>query len=279
VKTTENPFTFRKALVVSITKETPETSTYRVKLGGDYTASPGQFNMIYVYGLGEVPVSISSPILPRGVYTLVDHTIRLAGAVTRAILLNVGAGSVIGVRGPYGRGWPLREIEGRDVVIIAGGIGLAPLRPVIKLIQTSREKYGRVNILYGAKRPEYLLYKYELEDYATMQNTMLLLSSDTPTEGWRHYVGFVTELVKHVDVNSRSAAALVCGPEAMMRAAIKNLVSRGFSKENIYVSMERRMRCGVGVCGTCQLGHFFVCRDGPVFRYSDIEEYFWIEGI
>ena len=279
MEATENPFIFKKGLVVSVTRETPDTNTYIVKLGEDYTANPGQFNMIYVYGLGEVPVSLSSIPALRGAYTFVDHTIRLVGAVTRAILLRVGVGSVIGVRGPYGRGWPLREIEGRDVVIIAGGIGLAPLRPVIKLIETSREKYGRVNILYGAKRPEYLLYKYELEEYAAMRDTLLLLSSDTPTEGWRHHVGFVTELVKYVDVDARSAVALVCGPEAMMRVAVKNLVSRGFSKENIYVSMERRMRCGVGVCGTCQLGHFFMCREGPVFRYSDIEEYFWVEGI
>jgi len=274
-----NPFEFKKALVVSVTCETPDTNTYTVKLSGEYIAKPGQFNMIYVYGLGEIPVSISSLPLRRGAYTQIDHTIRAIGAVTRAIFLRVGAGSIIGVRGPYGVGWPLIEAEGKDLVIIAGGVGLAPLRPVIQYIEANREKYGRVNILYGAKKPEFLLYKYEYEKYSSIPNSKLLLSSDTPSEGWRHYVGFVTELIKYIDVNVENAVVFLCGPEAMMRSAVKNLITRGFGKSNIYVSMERRMRCGVGLCGTCQFGHFFVCKDGPVFSYSDIEEYFWVEGL
>jgi len=275
----ENPFTVKRGLVVSVVKETPDTNTYTIKLSEDYTAVPGQFNMIYVYGLGEIPVSLSNLPLRRGVHVYVDHTIRVVGAVTRAIMLRVKSGSLIGVRGPYGKGWPLREAENRDIVIIAGGIGMAPLRSVIKYIEVNRERYSRVNILYGARRPDLLLYKYELDEYASIPNTRLLLSSDTPSEGWSHYVGFVTDLIKYVDVDVKSAAVFICGPEVMMRAAIKNLLAEGFRGENIYVSMERRMRCGVGVCGTCQLGHYFVCKDGPVFRYSDLEEYFWVEGI
>ncbi|MFZ8783099.1 MAG: FAD/NAD(P)-binding protein [Desulfurococcaceae archaeon] len=275
----ENSFKFERSLVVGVAREARGVNTYTIRLSGEYKASPGQFNMLYVYGLGEVPVSISSLPVHRGAYTLVDHTVRVVGAVTRAILLRLGVGSVIGVRGPYGRGWPLQEAWGRDVVIIAGGIGLAPLRPVIKFIEANREKYGRVNVLYGAKSPEHLLYKYELEEYTLIPNTRLLLSSDTPSENWRHHVGFVTDLVEYIDVDTKSAVALICGPEAMMRIAVKKLLEAGFAGENTYVSLERRMRCGVGVCGTCQLGHYFVCRDGPVFRYSDVEEYFWIEGV
>ena len=275
----ENKFTFKKGLVVSVTRETPDTNTYTIKLNEPFTANPGQFNMIYVYGLGEIPVSLSNLPERKGTYTLINHTIRSVGAVTKAIMLRIGAGSQVGVRGPYGNGWPMREIEGRDIVIVAGGIGLAPLRPAIKHIEINREKYGRVNILYGARSPELLLYKYELNNYAMIPNTKLLLSSDIPAEGWLHYVGFVTNLINYVDVDLKNTSVLVCGPEIMMKVAVKNLLKKGFKSEDIYISMERRMRCGVGVCGTCQFGHYFICRDGPVFRYSDIEEYFWVEGI
>jgi NAD(P)H-flavin reductase len=275
----ENPFTFERGLVVNVVEEAPGVKTYTVRLGGGYAASPGQFNMIYIYGLGEVPVSISS--LPRrhGGYVYVDHTIRVVGAVTRAIVARVAPGSVVGVRGPYGRGWPLREAEGRDLVVVAGGIGLAPLKPVIERVAAEREAYGRVNILYGARTPEQLLYKRELEGYAKIPNTKLLLSVDSAGSGWPHHVGFVTDLIDHVDVDVESAVAFICGPEVMMRVAVKKLLERGFKEDRVYVSLERRMRCGVGVCGTCQLGHYFVCRDGPVFSISELGEYFWVEGI
>ena len=278
-KSIENPFTFKRSLVVSVIKEAPDTNTYTIKLNEPYTASPGQFNMIYVYGLGEIPISLSNLPKRGGAYTLINHTIRIVGAVTRAIMLRVGTGSQVGVRGPYGNGWPMKEMESKDVVIVAGGIGIAPLRPVIKYIENNRERYGRVNILYGARNPELLLYKYELNNYTMIPNTKLLLSSDVPAEGWLHYVGFVTDLINYVDVDLKNAVALVCGPEIMMRVAVKNLLKKRFKSDDIYISMERRMRCGVGVCGTCQFGHYFICKDGPVFRYSDIEEYFWVEGI
>jgi len=278
-KSIENPFTFKRSLVVSVIKEAPDTNTYTIKLNEPYTASPGQFNMIYVYGLGEIPISLSNLPKRGGAYTLINHTIRIVGAVTRAIMLRVGTGSQVGVRGPDGNGWPMKEMESKDVVIVAGGIGIAPLRPVIKYIENNRERYGRVNILYGARNPELLLYKYELNNYTMIPNTKLLLSSDVPAEGWLHYVGFVTDLINYVDVDLKNAVALVCGPEIMMRVAVKNLLKKRFKSDDIYISMERRMRCGVGVCGTCQFGHYFICKDGPVFRYSDIEEYFWVEGI
>jgi len=275
----ENPFLLERSLVVGVVDEAPGVKTYTLRLSSSYSAEPGQFNMIYIYGLGEVPLSISSPSLKRGSFTYVEHTARAVGAVTGAILSRVSTGSLVGVRGPYGRGWPLREAEGRDLVVLAGGIGLAPLRPVIKYVESSRDAFGRLNILYSARSPEYLLYKYELEEYARIPNTKLLLSSDTASPSWSYHVGFVTDLIEYIDVDVGDSVVFVCGPEAMMKTSVKKLLNSGFRSDQIYVSLERRMRCGVGVCGTCQLGHYFVCRDGPVFSISELGEYFWIEGI
>jgi NAD(P)H-flavin reductase len=193
--------------------------------------------------------------------------------------MRMNTGTFIGVRGPYGNGWPLKEAEGKDIVIIGGGIGMAPLRPIIKYIERNREKFGRVNILYGARTPKDLLYKYELDSYNNIPNAKLMLSSDTPAPGWTHHVGFVTDLIDKVDVDTKNSVVYVCGSEVMMRVATRKLLGKGFKKDNVFVSLERRMRCGIGVCGTCQFGHYFVCKDGPVFRYSDIEEYFLVEGI
>jgi len=274
-----NPFKFGKAAVIDKVGEAPGVYTYTIKYDEVLEASPGQFNMLYVYGLGEVPISLSNiPTIKNG-QTIIQHTVRVVGAVTRAIVSRLEIGSFVGVRGPYGNGWPLRDVEGRDIVIIGGGIGMAPLRPVIKYIERYREKFGRVNILLGARTPRDLLYKYELDSYSTIPNTKLVLSSDTHAEGWEHHVGFVTDLIDGVDVDVRNAVAFVCGPEVMMRVSTRKLLGRGFRKDDLYLSLERRMRCGVGVCGTCQFGHYFVCKDGPVFRYSDIEEYLLVEEI
>jgi 2-polyprenylphenol hydroxylase and related flavodoxin oxidoreductases len=274
-----NPFTFRKAIIVNKVEETPNTHTYTLKCDGGLKALPGQFNMLYVYGLGEAPISLSNIPIFRGGHTLLEHTVRVMGAVTRAIISRLEIGSLIGIRGAYGNGWPLRDAEGKDVAIVGGGIGIAPLRPIIKYIEHCREKFGRINILFGAKSPRDMPYKYELNNYNTISNTKLLLSSDTPAEEWTHYTGFVTDLIEYIDVNVKNSVAFVCGPEAMMRVAVKKLLNKGFKKEYVYISLERRMRCGIGVCGTCQFGHYFVCRDGPVFRYSDVEDYLWVEGI
>jgi NAD(P)H-flavin reductase len=272
------PFEFKKGVIISRVEEAPGVYTYTIRYDGEFKGIPGQFNMLYVYGLGEIPISLSDLPEVRGNYTLIQHTVRVVGAVTKAIVSGCDIGSVVGIRGPYGNGWPLKDVEGMDVVIIGGGIGLAPLRPIIKYIGLNRSKFGRLNILYGAKTPKDLLYKYELNEYSKISNTKLMLSSDTLAEGWTHHVGFVTDLIDSVDVDIRNTVIYVCGPEVMMRVAVKKLLSKGFRKDLIYLSLERRMRCGIGVCGTCQFGHYFICKDGPVFRYSDIEDYFMIEG-
>lgn len=271
-------FETKRSVIVDKIEEAPGVYTYTIRYDGELNATPGQFNVLYVYGIGEVPISLSNlPDMKN--YTIIQHTIRIVGAVTRAITMRMNIGTFIGVRGPYGNGWPLKEAEGKDIVIIGGGIGMAPLRPIIKYIERNREKFGRVNILYGARTPKDLLYKYELDSYNNIPNAKLMLSSDTPAPGWTHHVGFVTDLIDKVDVDIKNSVVYVCGPEVMMRVATRKLLGKGFKKDNIFVSLERRMRCGIGVCGTCQFGHYFVCKDGPVFRYSDIEEYLLVEGI
>lgn len=272
-------FAFRRAIVVNEIEETPNVKTLAMKFSGDYNASPGQFNMIYVYGLGEVPISLAN--LPKSVgrSTVVEHTIRNVGAITKAVVYRISIGSIVGIRGPYGRGWPLNEVEGRDILIIGGGIGMAPLRPTIKYIEKSRERFGRINILFGARTPQDMLYKYELDSFKSIPNTKLMLSVDTYSNGWQYYVGFVTDLINYVDTDVDNAVAFLCGPEPMMRIGVKKLLDKGFRKDCLFLSLERRMRCGVGVCGTCQFGQYFICRNGPVFRYSDIEDYIWVEGI
>lgn len=275
----QNLFSFKPAVIIGEVIETPNVKTLHLKVNGSYSAKPGQFNMIYIYGLGEIPISLANlPAVISG-STVIEHTVRSIGAVTKAVVGGIGIGSMVGLRGPYGNGWPLAEVEGMDVIIIGGGIGIAPLRPIVKYVEKYRDRYGRLNILLGARTPNDMLYKYEVEEYSSIPNTKLLLSSDAEAPGWRYFVGFVTNLIEYVDTDSRNSAVFLCGPETMMKVAVKKLLSHGFKKDNVYLSLERRMRCGVGICGTCQFGHYFVCKDGPVFRYSDVEEYLWVEGV
>ncbi|MEM4827812.1 MAG: FAD/NAD(P)-binding protein [Desulfurococcaceae archaeon] len=279
MNTPREPFRSQRAVIVNEVYETQDTKTLTLRVNGEYTAEPGQFNMIYYWGVGEVPVSISNLPLHREGYTLVEHTVKSVGTVTKAIVGSTKVGSSLGLRGPYGRGWPLREYEGFNLLLVAGGLGLAPLRPVIKYVSTRRDAYGKFYILYGARTPGDLLYKYELDEYSRIPGSKLLLSSDKWVEEWKHHVGFVTDLIDHVDLNPAETVVFVCGPEIMMKVAVTKLLHRGFRKDRVYVSLERRMRCGVGVCGTCQLGHLFVCKNGPVFSYEEVEDYLAVEGM
>ncbi|MEM0027624.1 MAG: FAD/NAD(P)-binding protein [Ignisphaera sp.] len=273
-----NPFKeMQKGIVVNEVVETPTIKTLTIRLlNSEMKASPGQFNMVYVFGVGEVPISFSN-IYNRG--DVFEHTIRFVGAVTRAIMKSIRLGSIIGIRGPYGIGWPIKEVEGSDIMIVGGGIGFAPLRPVVKYLMRFRQAFGRINILYGARNPNEFLFKYEFESYSQIPNSRFLLSIDAPYPGWQHFVGFVTDLIKFADVDVKNTYVFMCGPEVMMRVGVKKLLERGFSKDKIFLSLERRMRCGSGICGSCQFGHMFVCKDGPVFKFSEIENYLAVEGI
>lgn len=259
----------RPFAVKRIGRETEDTFTLEMipRDGNqEFLFTPGQFNMLYVFGVGEVPISISGdPTNPR---TLV-HTTRAVGQVTRAMCA-LKPGDVLGVRGPYGIGWPVQEAEGQDVVIVAGGIGLAPLRPVIYHLIAHREKYGKVVLMYGSRRPEELLYTKDLEKWRARFDFETTLTVDRATGSWKGNVGVVTTLIGRAAFENQSCIAMICGPEIMMRFTIPELKKRGVSDDRVYVSMERNMKCGIGMCGHCQMGTSFVCKDGPVYRCDKI---------
>jgi NAD(P)H-flavin reductase len=231
--------------------------------------SPGQFNMLYVFGIGEAPISISGHPIEGSALV---HTIRAVGAVSQA-LVSLKRGAPVGVRGPFGTPWPVGETEGRDVVLVAGGIGLAPIRPALYHVLARRKKYGRVVLLVGARSPQDLLYARELERWRGRFDLEVRVTVDSATGDWRGDIGVVTALVPQVAFDPARAVAFLCGPEVMMRFAATALLARGVAAEDVYVSMERNMKCAVGVCGHCQLGPTFVCKDGPVFRYSRLEPF------
>jgi NAD(P)H-flavin reductase len=228
---------------------------------------PGQFTMLYAFGVGEVPISISGDPTRPGPLV---HTIRAVGAVTRA-LCAVKPGATVGVRGPFGTAWPVREAEGRDVVVAAGGLGLAPLRPVIYHLLAHRERYGRVSLLVGARTPDDLLFPRGLEQWRGRFDFEVEVTVDSATPKWRGNVGVVTKLLSRASFDPADAVAMICGPEVMMRFMVGGLRSAGVPAGDCYVSMERNMKCAVGFCGHCQLGPEFVCKDGPVFPYARME--------
>jgi NAD(P)H-flavin reductase len=237
--------------------------------------APGQFNMVYVFGVGDAPISISGdPARPEAVV----HTIRAVGTVTRA-LQRLEKGAVVGIRGPFGSAWPVSEAQGRDVVIVAGGIGLAPLRPALYHVLLHRSLYGRVVLLYGARTPRDLLFPRELRAWRSRFDLHVDVTVDRATAEWQGSVGVVTKLVERSPFDAASAMAFVCGPEIMIRFAAMALAKRGVSPANLFISVERNMKCGVGFCGHCQLGPHFVCRDGPVFPYERALPFFGMREV
>jgi len=227
---------------------------------------PGQFSMVYAFGAGEVPISVSGGTGGNGP---IVHTVRAVGAATRAICA-LEPGQELGLRGPFGNSWPLAEAEGGDVVVVAGGIGLAPLRPAIEWLAGNRGDYGEVALLYGARSPAELLYEDDRERWRDA-GIAVETTVDSAPAGWTGRVGLVTELIGPASFAGERSTAMVCGPEVMMRFVASGLRDRGVPVERIHVSLERNMKCAVGHCGHCQLAHRFVCKDGPVFPYGLIE--------
>lgn len=231
----------------------------------------GQFNMLYVFGVGEIPISISGdPSKPK---TLV-HTTRAVGTVTRA-MEQLKRGDMLGVRGPFGSHWPVEEAQGNDIVIVAGGIGLAPLRPVLYEVLSQREKFGKIVLLYGTRSPADILFQRELEHWRARFDVEVYVTVDRGAGSWRGNVGVVTTLIAKAPFDPPNAVAMVCGPEVMMRFAAMELERRGVATDSVFVSMERNMKCAIGFCGHCQFGPAFVCKDGPVFSYRRIRE--WLD--
>lgn len=236
--------------------------------------APGQFNMVYAFGAGEVPISISGD--PAGSGPLI-HTIRAVGSATQAIC-GAKAGTVLGIRGPFGSDWPVKAAEGCDVVVVAGGVGLAPVRPIVYEVLARRERFGRALVLYGGREPEQLLYSAELDSWRE-RGLDVDVTVDIASATWSGKVGVVPTLIAKAGFDAATAVGFICGPEAMMRFSAEALLDRGLGGDRIYVSMERNMKCAVGRCGHCQLGPEFVCRDGPVFSYERIRHAFRIREI
>lgn len=262
--------------VVGRRQETRDTWTLELAScsGTPLAFEPGQFTMISAAGAGEVPISISGD--PDWDHRLV-HTVRAVGLATDAICA-AQPGSRLSVRGPFGRPWPVHVAEGADVVIAAGGIGLAPLRPAILRVLNRRERYGRVILLYGGRSPDQLLYTDELQDWAA-RGMEVLVTVDSAGPEWLGHIGVVTRLVARARLESTNVVAMTCGPEVMMRFTVAALREAGIAAERLYASMERNMQCGIGHCGHCQLGPTLVCRDGPVYRWDELEPWLAIREL
>jgi NAD(P)H-flavin reductase len=228
--------------------------------------TPGQFNMLYAFGVGEIPISISGDSHAPERLT---HTIRAVGPVSAA-LGKVNAGDRVGLRGPFGVGWPVEEAKGFDVLLIGGGIGLAPLRPVIYWLLRHRAAYGRVGVLYGARAPEDLIFVDELQEWRRTPDFQLRVAVERAGAEWTGDVGYVTPLLSKLRFDPADTVAMICGPEVMIRATALALEDTGVADSRIYVSMERNMKCAIGHCGHCQFGPLFICKDGPVHRYDGV---------
>lgn len=249
-------------------QETHDTWTLELDpLAEPVLPRPGQFTMLYAPGVGEVPISTSGLTDGTGRLT---HTVRAVGAVSAALAASA-EGAMLGVRGPFGTAWPLEEARGTDLVIVAGGIGLAPLRPAVLQALERRDDYGSLSVLVGARTPAELLYTQQLEGWRSRLDAEVLVSVDAADLAWHGRVGLVTSLIPAAPFAPERAAALVCGPEIMMTFVASALAERGMRPDRIWISTERNMRCGLGHCGHCQLGPLLICRDGPVLRYDVVE--------
>lgn len=249
-----------------VRRETHDTLSLRLEARPGFRFLPGQFNMLYAFGAGEAAISISGdPARPESI----SHTIRAVGGVTKA-LSALRRGGWLGLRGPFGSAWPLEEAKGRDVLLVAGGLGLAPLRPLLYHLLRHRGDFGRVTLLYGARAPEELIYQRELSRWKARADLALEVTVDHAGAGWSGQVGVVPALLSGLALDAGETVAMLCGPEVMMRFSVRELEHRGLPRERIYVSMERNMKCAIGLCGHCQYGPFFVCKEGPVFRFDRV---------
>jgi NAD(P)H-flavin reductase len=274
-----NPWLAHTARIENIRAEVPGVATYNLvfdnpDVASAYRFEPGQFNMLYLPGYGESAISISSDPSDDG---SLAHTVRVAGNVTQA-LARKKVGDQIALRGPFGSRWPVKEFVGSDVVIACGGIGLAPLRPAIYYILNHRNDYGRVYLLYGARTPKDLLYTRE---YDTWRDSGLNVevTVDIGDADWKGHVGVVPVLFYRLRLEPRQTVVMTCGPEVMMRYVVFEALARRVEQERIFVSMERNMSCAMGFCGHCQFGPHFVCKDGPVFSFQQVEQLFNLEDL
>lgn len=275
-----NPYVIQPASIVEKVQEAEGIYTFRVRLTDPdarsrFRFTPGQFNMLYLFGVGEVAISIvSDPDVPEWL----DHTIRIVGRVTSAIA-KLEPGETFGVRGPFGTGWPMDLARGNDLMFVTGGLGCAPVAGAIEYVFRRRAEYGAVKILHGVKTPKDLLYRERFDAWRAHPNTEVYLASDEAGKTWRYHVGVVTDLFETVRFDPDRTIVMMCGPEIMMRLASHALIRRGIAASAIYVSLERHMQCGIGLCGHCQLQPYFICKDGPVMRYDRVMRFLGRSGV
>lgn len=274
-----NPYMPHEAEIVERIQESATLFTLRLrftdpKINAEYQFAPGQFNMLYLYGIGEIPISIVSDPRDDSIY---DHTIRIVGRVTKGFA-QLRQGDRIGVRGPYGRGWPLDKAEQKDIVIVTGGLGCAPVVSVINYIMNRRERFGRVNIIQGVKHSNDFIWRERYDKWRAEPHTKVLLAADAGDAIWPWHIGPVTGLFEQMKYNRDHTLVMMCGPEGMMRAVIHHMLDRGLQEGDLWLSMERNMHCAIGHCGHCQYGGKFVCKDGPVFCYDEIKQLFATRG-
>jgi NAD(P)H-flavin reductase len=276
----DNPFLPREAEIIERTDETRNLFSLRLRFtDADYQAryrfEPGQFNMLYLRGVGEVPISIVSD--PSDEH-IIDHTIRIVGSVTRG-LAQLRVGDRLGVRGPYGRGWPVTAAEGTDIVIVTGGLGCAPSVSLIEYVIRRRDRYGRIYIIQGVKHSADLIWRQRYEAWRKTPDTEVFLTADSGDALWTWRTGPVSQFFDKLDIDPLQSTVMMCGPEGMMLAVGKEMLRRGVDGKHLWMSMERNMHCALGSCGRCQLGPKFVCRDGPVFNYAELAPYLGHKGV
>ena len=273
-----DPYLPCAAQVLDVIREAEGIVTLRLRfvdpdIQDAWSFAPGQFNMLYLYGVGEVPISIASDP-DRGFY---DHTIRVVGRVTAA-LARLEKGATLGLRGPFGRGWPLQQAQGRDIVVVSGGLGCAPTVAAINYIAARRAQFGRLCIAQGVRHADDLIFREHYARWARLPATEVRLTADVAGPQWLGQIGPVSRLLHSTISHPARTLAMLCGPEAMLQPCIAALLQQGMAATDIYISLERNMQCAVGHCGHCQYGSRFVCQDGPVFAYADICELFGVEG-
>ena len=268
---TENPYRPELARIVRIHRMVPDNHLFQLRFVDAAVAEawrhrPGQFVQLSVIGTGEAPISISSSPTRLGI---IELCVRRVGRLTSA-LYRLPTNALVGVRGPYGNGFPVEEMEGNDLLIVAGGLGMAPLRSLLWYALDHREKFGRVTLMYGARSPAEMLFRDELVSLTDVADIDVLLTVDRDTTGtWRHHVGLLPALFERVQLDPARTYAAVVGPPVVYRFVLAELLKRSFSKARILMSLERRMKCGVGKCGHCSVGYKYTCIHGPVFTYWD----------
>ena len=266
----EQPYLPLLARIRRVEQTTAMEKVFTIELpdGRSLGHRPGQFVEVSAFGVGEAPISItSSPSRSNGTFEL---CVRQAGDVTGA-LHRLQAGALIGIRGPFGRGFPFEKFRGKDLLFAPGGLGLAPLRSLINQVLDERALYGRVIILYGARNPSELLFKAELRQWAERDDVELHLTVDRGDDDWDGHIGVITTLFPGISIHPRNTVAVTCGPPVMYRFVLMELLGKGLSEGNIWLSLERRMKCGLGKCGHCQINHIYACQSGPAFPYAEIK--------